>query len=83
MTNRTQADEALEPRPETPAQQVPVKLEWWLLTGGDIAAPSSRLYSGPYSTREDAFVARVMIERLRGANDLWVDSRPVRENSHD
>lgn len=53
------------------------KTEWWLLTGGVFDAQMSRMYSGPYSTREDAFVARVSIEKLRGANDLWVDSRKV------
>jgi len=51
------------------------KTEWWLLTGGAMESAVTKLYSGPYTTREDAIVARVAIERLRGANDLWVDSR--------
>jgi hypothetical protein len=53
------------------------KTEWWLLSGGAFGSEAARTVSGPYSTREDAFVARVTIERLRGAFDLWVDSREV------
>lgn len=60
-----------------PTATATTKTEWWLLSGGFIGSESARTVSGPYSTSEDAFVARVTIERLRGANDLWVDSREV------
>lgn len=55
--------------------------EWWILTGGFFRNDGHRLYSGPYSTDGDAFTARVTLERLRGANDLWVDDRVAPENS--
>lgn len=64
----------------TKTKKVDPKTEWWLLTGGGFDGQMSRMYSGPYSTQEDAFVARVTIERLRGANDLWVDSRQKPED---
>lgn len=51
------------------------KKQWWICAGGLFESGKAQKYSGPYSTREDAFVARSTIEKLRGVYDLFVDSR--------
>jgi hypothetical protein len=58
---------------------------WWILEGGFRWAPprGGSLYSGPYSTREDAFTARRKLEQILGHNSLFIEQEdaPARGNS--
>lgn len=56
---------------------------WWILEGGFRWSPvrGGRLYSGPYSTSEDAFVARRKLEQVLGHNQLFIEQEPAPERS--
>lgn len=57
---------------------------WWVLDGGYRWSPArnGRLFSGPYSTRDDAFTARQTIEILLNRDDLFVEQQQTPE-THD